>query len=278
MRIAHFSDLHLCAEFGGRAQAQAVLDTITDAINRGAEHFVFTGDMVEHANLGHFEPILKGLKELEFTSSKHITIVPGNHDVVPVSAGSCNFSFTTTSSARKKAWSLCRKYSEKDYRVWSNRDIPFVKKIADHALIVGVDSNEYPSATTFRPASGLVTTATMSRIEKVLDHDYYARVKRKVLAIHHPPIQLRRLQDSAFAPDWQLQNWEEVREFCKRVGFDVILSGHWHNSGSASLKHRIGEGRLILSASNMSRTKCEVVYTLIDLPARGSVRVRRVVS
>lgn len=274
MRIAHFSDLHLCAEFGGRAQAQAVLDAITDAVNRDAEHFVFTGDMVEFANLGHFEPILKGLKELGFTSSDHVTIVPGNHDVVPLSKYALNFSFATVNSARKKCWSLCRRYSHDSFRAWPNMDIPFVKMVANHVLIVGVDSNEYTQALECRPASGLVTTATMDRIEKVLEREKYARVKRKILAIHHPPMLLPPYNGSDFL-DWQLTNRDEVRDFCKRVGFDVILSGHWHNSGSKSLKHRVGDGRIVLSGSNMSRTKCEVVYTLIDLPARGGIRTRR---
>ncbi len=102
MKIAHFSDLHLCSEFGGIAQVNAVLDAIADASERGAEHFVFTGDMVEHANLDDFTPVINGLEKLGFTSSKHITIVPGNHDVVPWSWGAFNFSFETINSARKK--------------------------------------------------------------------------------------------------------------------------------------------------------------------------------
>jgi Icc-related predicted phosphoesterase len=112
----------------------------------------------------------------------------------------------------------------------------------------------------------------MIEVEKLLQEKPYSNANTKILALHHPPT---NLHDSFITNDWRLENWEDVRDFCERVGFDFILAGHWHNPSSKNRVQKLGKGKLVISACDVSAERAIVRYHLIDIPTRGANKLKR---
>ena len=58
---------------------------VEDAGARGAEHLIISGDLVESGEMKVLKAFVAALKKLGWTGSKRLTIIPGNHDIFPVS-------------------------------------------------------------------------------------------------------------------------------------------------------------------------------------------------
>src|SRR5436190_1703248 len=80
-RIAHFGDLHL-GDFD--AEFEWTLDMVDDAFERGANHVVFTGDIVDAAEVDVIEGLVRELDKRGH-GPRQISLVPGNHDIYPLS-------------------------------------------------------------------------------------------------------------------------------------------------------------------------------------------------
>jgi 3',5'-cyclic AMP phosphodiesterase CpdA len=87
-RIAHLSDLHVLATSTSpwspwneiaRRRSRNVLRAIAAAKERGATHFVFTGDLTELGTPSQFEALAAVLYAAELDPER-VTLVPGNHD------------------------------------------------------------------------------------------------------------------------------------------------------------------------------------------------------
>lgn len=99
-RIAHLSDLHVLAARGPRSttgdalrtrfvsfgrsldaasRARKVLRAVATAKERGATHFVFSGDLTELGTEAQFEALAELLHEAGLDPDS-VTLVPGNHD------------------------------------------------------------------------------------------------------------------------------------------------------------------------------------------------------
>lgn len=84
VRLAHFSDIHL-----GRADGDLDVDIermcglINHAIEAGAQHLLFGGDLVDHGNIDDSKALRRHLKERGFLDGEHFSFVPGNHDIWP---------------------------------------------------------------------------------------------------------------------------------------------------------------------------------------------------
>jgi len=63
-----------------------LLDLVDHAIGQGADHLAFTGDIVEMAGYHHhvLEELLAELDARGFGTADKLSIVPGNHDVYPI--------------------------------------------------------------------------------------------------------------------------------------------------------------------------------------------------
>jgi len=85
-RIAHLSDLHVLGTSTStlwnklaQRRARKVLRAITAAKERGATHFVFSGDLTELGTPSQFEALAAILDEAALDDDT-VTLLPGNHD------------------------------------------------------------------------------------------------------------------------------------------------------------------------------------------------------
>jgi 3',5'-cyclic AMP phosphodiesterase CpdA len=82
MKLAHFSDFHL-GHPHIRRQKQRLRGLVDHAIAQGAEHLLFGGDLLDHANLDDLSVLVEHLRSLGWDTSARCSVVPGNHDIWP---------------------------------------------------------------------------------------------------------------------------------------------------------------------------------------------------
>jgi 3',5'-cyclic AMP phosphodiesterase CpdA len=235
MRLAHFSDLHLLSLEGvplrrflnKRATGWANLRLRRGSVHRasyvtaiareirkvGVDHVIITGDLTNLALESEFELARRVIENDLSFDAKHVTIVPGNHDV-----------YTRGSHVEKRFAAYFADYLVSDLPeltvdVGAGR-FPIVK-LRGPVAVIGLCS-----AVPRLPfiAAGRLGKAQLSALQRVLEH---AEVRRRtpIVAIHHPPhnpssklkTMVEGLSDAAML-------WTSVRH----VPACVIVHGHLH--------------------------------------------------
>ena len=224
MRLAHVSDLHafslentgLLPFFGKRLAGmvnlrlnrkekhpRAILDALfVDLNEQNLDEIAMTGDLTNLALESEFRLARQLLDRLE-VGSRHVTIVPGNHDV-----------YTLDALLRRPFHSHLHPYATSDS---GDDTFPFVR-VREPVALIGL-STARPSPVPF--ASGSLGRGQLARLEERLA-ELGRRGLFRVVLLHHPPIDnrhsvLRGLRDrSAFA------------DVLARVGAELVLHGHEH--------------------------------------------------
>ena len=224
MRIAHVSDLHafslagsgplpfLSKRFAGLVNLSlhrrskhptALLDALIDDLNREElDEIVITGDLTNLALESEFRFARALLDRLKL-GPKHVTVIPGNHDV-----------YTLDALMRRPFHSFLAPYASSD----SGDDrFPFVR-VRGGVAIVGLSSAR-PSPVPF--ASGSLGSEQRRRLEERLA-ELGRRGLFRVILIHHPPVDNR----AAFFRG--LRDRDELQAILRRTGAELILHGHEH--------------------------------------------------
>ncbi len=213
-RLCHLSDPHLRAE---APETRACLDgLLADALARGADHVVLTGDLVERPGRAHLEALKSVLVARGLWSSRRVTVLPGNHDV----AG--HPSDPSTPASRRRALT---------------RFLDFF------APVNGPLAPGRPVRKRFGPVElvGLVTASPHHRVEGLVtpaDLEAIARRPRReichrILAIHHHPWPA----PAGYVPRYGrilpegLREGQALIEAAAAGGFTLLLHGHIHAAG-----------------------------------------------
>ena len=122
-----------------------------------------------------------GLKDLDWTSSDKLTIVPGNHDIFPGSTRSLTLGLP--GSIRKefnKITKPCRKGI-----LLRGQPYPLGKKLSSNAALVAMDSTRQGALNLFQWAAGeLPWEHVVAAREFFTKH---RKVKHRIIVIHHCP-------------------------------------------------------------------------------------------
>ena len=224
MRLAHVSDLHafslentgllpfLSKRLAGvvnlhlnrkEKHPRAILDALFADLNtQQLDEVTITGDLTNLALESEFRLARRLLDQLEL-GSRHVTVVPGNHDV-----------YTLDALLRRPFHQHMHPYATSDS---GDDSFPFVR-VRDPIALIGL-STARPSPVPF--ASGSLGTRQLGRLEERLE-ELGRRGLYRVVLLHHPPVNnrhsiLRGLRDrSGFAG------------VLARVGAELVLHGHEH--------------------------------------------------
>jgi 3',5'-cyclic AMP phosphodiesterase CpdA len=236
VRLAHVSDLHtyslagatplafLGKRFAGLVNLQlhrkaahpgALLDALVEDLNRvRPDEIAVSGDLTSLSLTSEFRAARALLDRIE-RGARHVTVVPGNHDV-----------YTLDALLRRPFHHHLLPYATSD----SGDDaFPFVR-VRDPIALVGC-STARPSPVPF--ASGALGGRQLERLEERL-HELGRRGLFRVVVMHHPPVAnrtavLRGLPDrDAFA------------RVVERVGCELVLHGHEHRDLEAQLRGPAG--------------------------------------
>jgi 3',5'-cyclic AMP phosphodiesterase CpdA len=183
-------------------QADVLARIVADVKAQRPDHIAVTGDLVNLALPGEYQPARAWLDALGPPAD--VTLVPGNHDAY-VRSGV---------AASLRHW---REFMCGDSAATVPGGFPFLRRRGPLALI-GV-STSVPSLPLF--AIGRVGPEQLQRLEKMLD-DCAREGLYRVVLIHHPPTSkrshyLKRLTDGA-----------RLRDVLARHGAELVIHGHNH--------------------------------------------------
>jgi len=231
-RIAHLSDLHVLAplravreptavelrtrlaSFGrpldAEARALKVLAAIGAAKARGADHFVFSGDLTELGTDGQFEALAELLHEARLDPDS-VTLVPGNHDAY----------------AAPDSW---RRALDGPLAAFRRASADEPGKLVDASGLALL-----PLDVTFHQplgrAAGELTADAAGALERRLRECANARLPAAIV-MHHSPI-----PHASRAWQWidGLQGHGRLNELLRRFGDVCVLHGHLHSASEKAL-------------------------------------------
>ncbi len=241
MRIAHISDIHLCRIFK-RRNISKLTALIKKAINHGAQHFVFTGDIFDNATEKDFNLFKQILIRHEIYKSEKTTLIIGNHDIFggPQTASDViNFpSKCSLINYKEKVESFVNYFNELFegvVRPDKNSLFPFAKEFKDIVLI-GVNSiDQYSVFKNPFASNGKVDKQQRKSIDSLLS-SYDQTQKVKIVMVHHHFYKNDHEARSSESNLWtkienytmKLRGKKKLLKMFNKNGVKMILHGHSH--------------------------------------------------
>lgn len=241
MIVAHLSDIHLCRELGGRRQLKSILQLVQNAQSKGAEHFIFSGDLVEYANHNELKALIKGLQKLHLENHQ-VTLVPGNHDIFPASQyrlWRSIFRFTKFPRYYDRFLEIAAPYLGE---IVHSRPLVQVKELGSDTVLIAIDTNDYSIRNHRQSARGHLSEAAWSAVERTL-HERNWQNKIKILAIHHFPYVWGKDIDV----DVNFVDIPEVQRRLQTIDWRLILCGHAHSERGL---HKLGTEQIVYNGAS----------------------------
>ncbi|MEW6655216.1 MAG: metallophosphoesterase, partial [Bacteroidota bacterium] len=190
MRIAHLSDLHLCSNFR-KSNVARIKELIEHALAKGAQHFVFTGDITDNAEEKEYLSFRELLKSFNLLHSDKSSIVIGNHDIFggPQTAHDVvNFPFkcmnANYNSRVAKFVYHFRELFENTIRPHNEVFFPFAKELKN-VLLVGLNSiDEYSRFKNPFASNGKISKTNRKIAANFLSMPKF-KEKVKIVLVHH---------------------------------------------------------------------------------------------
>jgi len=243
MKLAHISDIHL--DTAHRPSCIAEIDDLIRRIfDKGFDHLVMTGDIVDVANFDDLYRLRDVLAKNNVLSWEKITIIPGNHDIF----GKYEFSGdglretlvravqATGMSYLKKLHNFCDIFRE---TITSDAQIstyfPFIK-ILDGATsgvaIVSFNSVlEWSARRNPAGSRGYIHATERYAVEQpeilaALHDKFVVALCHHAFRIYEPSNAL----DQAFLWSMELMEREAYLKTLKKIGAKIALHGHYHKA------------------------------------------------
>ncbi len=261
MRLAHFSDFHICHR-DAALEAQRAAALVDHPIESGAKHLVFSGDLANHGNLKDLDPLVASLQKHGFLRAERLTVVPGNHDIWPF--GERSFAADIWDWAKSNLASLCALKPDlpaqrrfEDFvrtfgpayqgatRASRSNPFPCLKQVGDARLVL-LDTT---ADLALRHAQGLLAEEDAEWVLETLTPLEGPRI----LVMHHWPFEWSTVDPNVIANrlptfarkaiellggdpdqlardlvDVNFRDLKAVRRFIKAGRFDAVLCGHLH--------------------------------------------------
>ena len=232
MRLAHISDLHAfsLANTGGlpfltkraaglvnlhlhrrQKHPQRIIDALIEDLNeQQLDEIVISGDLTNLALESEFR-LARSLLDRIRLGARHVTAVPGNHDV-----------YTLDALLRRPFHSHLAPYAASDS---GDETFPFVR-VREPVAILGL-STARSSPVPF--VTGFLGRTQRGRLEERL-YELGRRGLFRVVLMHHPPVENR----AAFFRG--LRDRDALAEIFERVGCELVLHGHEHRDIDAQMR------------------------------------------
>lgn len=241
LRLAHFSDFHLCP--GDRAGAARMRALIDHSISAGAEHLLFGGDIVDRANLTEAQTLAAHLRRQGFFSADGFSIVPGNHDVWPFGESAVAKGLARWIGDARRALATRRWPAQERYERFARIFAPALE-----GTLVREGDDVYPCVKRVGPLLLAMLDTTADRGVEHARGRFDAREARwistrlrrhrgpRALLMHHWPFEWSVMPDwLAWVPRWADVNFaevERVQRWIAKVALDAVFCGHLHIYGS----------------------------------------------
>lgn len=222
--LCHLSDPHV----GGRTGSLAVLRyLVEDAVERGADHVLVTGDILERPVKSDLACAIDAFKDAGIWSPGRCTLLPGNHDV---SGLPDDQEYGRSQKARREALMMFARATRHVNRPYPGGgpmllpERPVLKRIGPLSLLCLASVSMEDSS------AGSLTGDALLAIDDLLRR---RRKETPVVALHHQPYAAEaawREKLGRFVPPG-LEGGAELLSACARKGVKLVLHGHLHTAG-----------------------------------------------
>ncbi|MCS6989201.1 MAG: metallophosphoesterase [Chloroherpetonaceae bacterium] len=243
MKIAHISDIHLDSQRNPNCLAE-IEELIQRVFDKGYDHLVITGDVVDVANYDDLWALREIFKRNGALHWERVTIIPGNHDVFG------KYEFTSNGVGATAS------------RALQSTGLNFAKKLHEFCDIFRETITEEPEITTYFPfvkvlsggKNGVALVSFSSVLEWSVRHNpvgsrgyihaeqRHAATQKEVLdalngrfniALFHHAYRIfepKTAADAAFIWSMELIERESFLNTMKKLNVKIALHGHYHKA------------------------------------------------
>jgi len=244
IKISVMSDIHfLSSRLAGEGAAlaayekstgrnirdqHAVLEQVLGEIEKEMpEILLITGDMSNHGErLSHLDLIEK-LQPLQQKGIR-ILVIPGNHDISIPDAKAYHGAQTAAaeSISKEEFGELYSKFGYGDALSRDEASLSYLSAIDEKTWLLCLDTNRYDEHTTTSVTGGRIRPQTLEWALAVL-HEAKEKGISVLGMMHHGLVEHMSYQ-SAFFPDYLVEDWERHAELLADAGLRIVFTGHFH--------------------------------------------------
>ena len=252
-KIAHFSDLHLS---GVGTTFQLVLDNIDDAVGRGTDLIVISGDVVECAQLDVVEALLV---EISARGVEAIVVV-GNHDIFPVSAVNPGQMLKAAVMAQTPTSNWQR--FNRLLGLHGDEPYPVCLELNKWVVMAAFDTTRNGKYTPGQWVRGELPYEQLQIAARFFDA--HPNAIHRIAVMHHYPWE-ENAYDGPFPLDMVKPEPHDAVALLREIGATVVLCGHLHDNRTI----RLGGGLKGI------RTAGPEGYAMVELRRDSTCRVKR---
>ena len=263
-RLAHLSDPHLALDGRG---SEAVLDFLLgDAVARGADHVLVTGDVVDRPDPRARATVVRLLRRHGLFAPARVTVLPGNHDL----AGDPGTP-SAPAGRRRALEAFLDTFAEVNRGLPGGGTLgpgrPVRKRLGPVTLVA------LCTAAPEHPVAGRVRPADFTDLARLLKG---ARGRRLVAVHHHPdPVPVGPSPRFGRTVPEGLEGGEALLRVCAALGVDFVLHGHLHGAGGPLDRRHLGVRLRCQGTARGSRGPDGRRHYGYDLYSFGTRLVRR---
>lgn len=282
-RIAHFGDLHLEShkgKFRDEGEFPHAIAMVDHAIQNGADHFVFSGDILDAADADVLNAFVGELLARKLADADAVTVVPGNHDVFPLGwplqVSDLWRTITRTAHsnfehfAQATAWSRRGKMAGE---LFSNAPYPFAKSLRDDVVLVGLDTTINDKNLPTSWATGELSEEDADAAKEFFRQ--HRKAVHRIVVMHHYPFADFKDVNPMINMKFVKPDPATVRNWLGRTDATLVLCGHIHDNRDK----QAAEGFRVICTDSVNpyirkgddhELRC---YRLIELHTTGGVTV-----
>lgn len=271
-RIAHIADLHLQAV---NANFDRAIALVAQAQNE-ADHVVIAGDIVDCAEGKVLREFNAALEELGLWRSGELTVVPGNHDIFPVTKRP---PFYRPSSPTKNWEFFCELFASSrrgrgSRRLVRGEPFPAGKILDGNVVLAAMDSTRNNCKDPRQWATGELLGHHVEAVGKFFASQPKAR--HRVVVMHHCPwAALEDSEDQNFPMGMAEPDAETAVNLLHWAGATLVLCGHYHVDVE---KKRLADGLIGFCAGTAGAAddpEGNRLFHIIELADDGKVRIKK---
>lgn len=279
IKIAVISDIHfLSQKIATPGPALSAYESITgrnikdlhsilnkvlnEILKEGIDVLLISGDLTNHGELQSHTDLIEYLKPLN-KSGIQIFITPGNHDInIPNSKQyTADETISTASVSVDEFRKLYDTFGLGSAIYSDESSLSYVAEITKNLWLLSIDSNRYDENMGSSISGGRIKDETMLWALNILQKAKERKI-RIVGMMHHGLIEHMPYQ-SAFFPDYLIEDWKNQADILADAGLEIIFTGHFHSNDITLSKSP--SGNIIYDIETASLSQYPFAYRIINL-------------
>ena len=270
-RIAHISDLHLRAVDANFDRAVTLIEQAQSKV----DHVIIAGDIVDCAEANVLQAFKTSLDQRGLMHACDLTVVPGNHDIFPITSNRPFLSF----SRPTKNWELfCALFASTrtgggSRRLVRGEPFPVGKILNENVVLTAFDSTRNNSFDPRSWASGELPENHVDAVEKFFAANSKAR--HRVVVMHHCPwADLSESMSQHFPMGMAFPDADTAVNWLHWAGATLILCGHYHVDVERKQLAQGLTGFCAGTSGGKDDPRNKRVFHVIELGDDGQIRIK----